>query len=182
MRRRLLAAVIVLACASPALAETLLTPFAGGAFGGSTDRTRAIYGMSLDFLGGLSGFELEFSFAPSFFGGPEVARVFTRNNVVTLMGSFMLSTPGPLRIYGAAGIGLLKTRLEDPARLFDVDSTDFGVNVGGGVIVRLGEHVGVRADLRYFRALSDVSPERLPDVDLGALRYWRGAGGLALRF
>jgi hypothetical protein len=41
--------------------------------------------------------------------------------------------------------------------LFDVNSSDFGVNVGGGVIGYLWDHVGLRADIRYFRDLSETT-------------------------
>ena len=183
MRRPLLAATIaVLAFAVPARAEVLLTPFGGVAFSGSTERARGTYGAALAFMGGVAGFELEFAFTPSFFGGQELASVFTSNNVVTMMGSLIVASPGPLRIYGAAGLGLLKTRLEDPSNLLNVDSNEFGFNAGGGIIVPLGEQVGLRADIRYFRDFEDDQPDGAPDIGLGEVSYWRGVGGITIRF
>ena len=111
------------------------------------------------------GFEAEFATTPEFFGDSQTADLFTKNDVVTLMGSILLAVPaGPVRLYGAAGAGLMKTRIEASDVFFDVDSSDFGINVGGGLIGYLGSHVGLRADIRYFRDLSDLdSNEDFPE-------------------
>ena len=182
-RRRLrgaaLAVLLVLA-GGPVFAETLLTGFAGGAFGGATDRTRGTYGGAIGFLGGGPlGFEIEFAVTPDFFGDSE--GVFTSNDVVTGMGSLLLATPGSLRIYAAAGAGVLKTRLEDPEQLLSVDSNDFGINVGGGLLASLGNRVALRGDVRYFRDLQGQPNEGL-ELALGHVDYWRAVGGLTLKF
>jgi opacity protein-like surface antigen len=180
LRRAALAVLLALA-AGPGFADTLLTGFAGGAFGGATDRTRGTYGGALGFLGdGPVGFELEFAATPDFFGEGE--GVFSKNNVLTGMGSLLLASPGRLRIYAAAGAGLLKTRLEDPDQLLSVDSNDFGINVGGGLLVDLSDHVALRGDVRYFRDLQDDEPDGDFDLDLGNVDYWRVVGGLTLKF
>lgn len=168
--------------AMAASAETVVTPFAGVAYGGTSEGSPASYGASLAFLGPAAGFEVEFGVTPTFFGPGGSGGVFNANNVVSATGNVVLSLPaGDLRLYGVAGAGLLKTRLEDAGRLFDVSSTDFAVDVGGGLIVYLNPTVGLRADVRYFRSLSDIDPESL-DLDIGAVDYWRAAGGLSLRF
>ena len=182
--RRLAAfALFMVVGAGSASAEVLLTGFGGAAFGGSTNQTRGTYGGAIGFLGaGVFGFEIEGATTPEFFGNAD-SNVFTKNNVVTLMGNFLLAAPaGPVRIYGAAGGGILKTRLEDPDRLFSIDSNDFGINVGGGIIAYLGGHVGLRADVRYFRDLQDIDPDGQFDIDLGKLDYWRAVGGITIKF
>jgi hypothetical protein len=173
--------------ATAARAEVMITPFAGVAFGGVTERSRATYGVALGFLGhGVVGFEAEFATTPDFFGNSTQGRVFTKNNVVTLMGSVLLAVPaGPVRVYGVAGAGLMKSRLEASAFLFDVNGTDFGINFGGGLIGYFGSHVGLRADLRYFRDLSDLNPSgEVVDFELklGKVDYWRAVGGLTFKF
>ena len=183
-RRRLaglaLVALLVLS-AGPVFPETLLTGFAGGAFGGATARTRGTYGGAIGFLGaGPVGFELEFAVTPDFFGDSE--GVFTDNNVVTGMGTLLLATPGSVRIYAAAGAGVLKTRLEDPDQLLHVDSNDFGINLGGGLLASLGDHLDLRGDVRYFRDLQNNQPNGALDLDLGHVDYWRAVGGLTLKF
>src|SRR5262245_30799434 len=182
MQRCLAASVMLLVLAAgSARADVLLTGFGGAAFGGVTDRSRGTYGGALAFLGGLFGFEFEFATVPDAFG-PGGEGVFTQNDIVTLMGSFMLASPGPVRLYGAGGAGIMKTRLADPNRFFDVDSNDFGINVGGGIIGYVGEHFGLRGDVRFFRDLQDPTPDNGFDIDLGNVDYWRVVGGLTIKF
>ena len=185
MARRLLIALAALSLAGSASvqAETLLTGFGGVAFAGATDRSRGTYGGSIGFLGhGPFGFEAEFATTPDFFGSSSDSGAFTENDVVTLMGSFLLATPGNLRFYGAVGGGLMKTRLADPGRFFSLDSNDFGINVGGGLVGFFGAHVGLRADIRYFRDLQDADPDGEFDLDFGNVDYWRAVGGITLKF
>jgi hypothetical protein len=179
----LLVASLVLLSPAATRAETLLTGFGGVVFGGATDSTRGTYGAALGFLGdGPFGFELEFATTPEFFGNAR-QDVFSDNNVLTLMGSFLLATPkSSVRLYAAFGGGLLKTRLADADRLFNIDSNDFGIGVGGGLIGSLGAHVALRADLRYFRDLQDPDPDNDFDFDLGNLDYWRAVGGITFTF
>jgi hypothetical protein len=184
MRRHLAGlAVLVLLSVTSARAETLLTGFAGVAFSGSTDESRGTYGGSLGFLGdGIAGFEIDFATTPDFFGESR-EDVFTDNNVLTVMGNLLLAAPaGPVRIYGAVGGGLLKTRLSDRDGLFDVDSNDFGISAGGGLLLSLGDHFALRGDIRYFRDLQDDDPDGDFDVDFGSVSYWRGVGGITIRF
>ncbi len=186
-RSVLAVSAVMLLGATTARGEVMLTPFAGAAFGGVTERTRPTYGLGLGFLGnGVVGFEAELATTPDFFGDSAHSGFFTKNDVVTLMGSVLLAVPaGPVRLYGAAGAGLMKSRLENPNILFKVSSTDFGINVGGGLIGYFGSHVGLRADVRYFRDLSDLNPSgQLPEFELslGKVNYWRAAGGLTFKF
>ena len=169
--------------ADAARAEVLLTPFAGVDFSGSSRGEPLTYGGALGFLGaGIAGFEIEFATTPDFFGNAADGDVFNENNVISLMGNFLLAVPGPVRLYGAVGFGLMKTRLEDPDRLFSIDSNDFGFNVGGGVIFFLGDHIGLRGDIRYFRDFSDNQPDGDFDIDLGQVDYWRAVGGITFKF
>ena len=174
-----LAMLLVLA-GGPLFADTLLTGFAGVAFGGTTVKSHGSYGGAIGFLGdGPVGFEVEFGVTPHFFGAsPGV--IFTSNNVVTGMGSLILATPGAVRFYVVGGGGLMKTRLGDPDQL-SIDRNDFGINAGGGLLVNLGDHLALRGDIRYFRDLESAQPGGL-DVDLGHVDYWRGVGGLTLKF
>jgi opacity protein-like surface antigen len=182
-RLRALPFALLLSLAPGTLAaETFLTGFAGVAFGGDTDDSRGSYGGALGFTGDVVGFELEFATTPDFFGRGDEG-VFTENNVLTVMGSMLVATPpGAVRVYGAFGAGLLKTRLEDPDQLFSIDSNDFGINAGGGLLVALGDHVSLRGDVRYFRDLQDTDPDGEFDIDLGEIDYWRAVGGITLRF
>jgi hypothetical protein len=44
------------------------------------------------------------------------------------------------------------------------------------------DNVGIRGDVRYFRALQDIESDDEFDVSLGDLRFWRGSVGITFRF
>ena len=164
----MLVAFVLLACVpSPARAQTYLTPYVGWDAGGNagncpsllTDCTekRTTYGVGVGKLvGGILGFELDVAYAPDFFG---TSVALGSNSVLTLMGNLLLSIPaGPIRPYATAGAGLVRTNVPFTAAgvLAFSDST-FGYNIGGGVMVLLPAHLGVRGDVRYVRSGSDLS-------------------------
>jgi hypothetical protein len=182
---RRIAAVALLAlttCAlAPAQAETLLSPAVGAAFGGATDDSKITYCGALTFKSahGVVGFAVDFGYTPDFLGSSG----FGNNNVATLMGNLVLMAPGPLRLYGSLGLGIVKTRVEDVTGFFKVDSNELGFNAGGGFIWFPGNRsVGIQGDLRYFRNLTDPERDNEFDVDLGGLSFWRATGGLTFRF
>jgi len=175
----ILATSALLAAAPAARAETYLTPFVGAAFSGDADGNPVTYGGALGWAGsGILGFEVEFAYTPDFFGKSGLGD----NNVTALMADLMLLSPGPVRVYGSGGIGLLKTRVDDVSGFFSIDSNDFGIDVGGGLMAFPSEHIGLRGDIRYFRALTDPEPDNEFDLDLGSLDFWRATGGIILRF
>jgi len=183
VERNLAVAVLVLTIAPVASAETVLTPFAGVAFGGAAEKSNGTYGGALAFLGQSTGFEIEFGITPHFFGEGGQSEFFTKNDVVTAMGSLLLVTPGDdVKVYGTLGAGVMKTRLEDAGDLLDISSTDFGFAAGGGVIVFVGRTVGLRGDIRYLRSFSDLDGDGGPSLNLGPVEYWRAVGGISLRF
>jgi len=80
------------------------------------------------------------------------------------------------RPYGAAGLGVIQAWTNEPGRQQD----DLGFNLGGGVMFSPGSRVGLRADLRYFRALAD---EDKPDgVYFNDYGFWRAALGITFGF
>jgi len=86
---------------------------------------------------------------------------------------------GGVQPYVTGGLGLMRSNIDGPLDVFDIDSNAFGVNVGAGL--RLGSGgFGIRGDVRYFRQLSDI--EGLPDLDLGDLSFWRASVGLSFGF
>jgi hypothetical protein len=165
---------------TPARADALLTPSVGFAFGGHTDDSKITYGGSLTFLGedGVVGFAIDFGHTPDFFG----TTGFGNNNITTLMGNLVLASPGRARLYGSGGLGLIKTRVRDLSGFFDVDSNDFGLNVGGGVILLSSGALGFQGDVRYFRNLTDPEPDAEFDINLGQLNFWRAEAGLVFKF
>jgi len=176
-------AIVTLMGAVEATADTVLVPYAGAVTGGDIDERHTTYGAGINFLGdGPFGFELDLGYTPDFYG--DEASFGSKNNVTTLMGNLMLGVPlgREARIYAAGGAGLLKSRVNDVDDFFDVDRNDFAVNVGGGILGFLGDHFGVRGDVRYFRNITDPEPDGGIDLELGGFHFWRVTAGIAYRF
>jgi len=160
-------------------AEVLVSPSVGLAFGGKTDDSKITYGGTLTLKGSIVGFAVDFGYIPDFFGSGRVGN----NNLVTLMGNLVVMSGGPVRVYGSAGLGLVKSRVEDAAGLFEADSSELGLGVGGGMLFLPGDgRWGIHGDIRYIRSLTDPEPDDEFDVDLGDLDFWRGEIGLTIRF
>ncbi len=170
--------VLALGVAAPLQAQVYLGPNLGLPFGGDTRHDPKVsYGGNLTFTGDVFGFSVDFAYLPDFFAGSDLRD----NNVTTLMGNFVLISPGHTRLYASAGLGLLKSRVRNAADLFDVDTNQLGFNAGGGLLV-VPAHIGLQADVRYYRSLTHPESQRGFDLDLGGLSFWRGYVGLVVRF
>jgi hypothetical protein len=173
-------ALLCSALALPANAQPYFTPSAGMAFSGSTDDSKLTFGGDLAFVGrGPLGVSVDFGYTKNFFGDSSPGG---GNNVTTLMGDLMLISPGSPRLYASAGVGLMKTRVEDVPGFLDVNSNDWGMNVGAGVYLVGHGSIGFKGDIRYFRRLTDPEPDGEFDVDFGSLRYWRATAGVTFKF
>ena len=181
-------ALALLIAPRSARAETLLTPFAGITFGGSGDSTGS-FGVSLAFMGaGIFGVEGEIGYTPSFFDTSSFDFI-DSDNVVTVMGNLIIGIPvggtdgGGIKPYLTGGIGILKTDVNSVGGVFEgVSNTDFGFNVGAGLMGFFNDHVGLRGDIRYFRGLTDPDEDNEFDIAVGDLDFWRGSLGLTFRF
>jgi opacity protein-like surface antigen len=89
---------------------------------------------------------------------------------------------GPIRPYGAIGIGLLRSHVEADDLADDLSTNDLGFNVGFGVIGMLSDRVGLRGDVRYFRSLQDPEDDDDFDLSVANFDFWRATGGVAFRF
>jgi hypothetical protein len=173
-----------------AAADWMFTPFLGQTFKSSVDvgpsatdkfNRQLSYGASL-MSGGVVGFELDFSYAPNFYGKTADSSNFIGDgNVTTLMANLKIGAPaGRVHPYVSGGVGLMKSKVESASQFFSsVNRNDFGYDIGGGIIGFASHNVGIRGDLRYFRSLRNTSGV---EFELGTLRYWRGTLGLTLRF
>ena len=183
-------AVFLLVPAAPARADVVLTPYVGSLFGGDLSDGKAAYGGTAAFMGGgIFGAEFGFNYAPTFIGA-------TVNNEdiaqMSLMGNLIVGIPvgssdqaGHVRPYVTGGAGLFRLT-SDESRFFDrINSNNFGVNFGGGVMAFFTEHVGIRGDIRYFRTLRDSDPGTGADdldFNLGDLNFWKWDVGAAFKF
>jgi opacity protein-like surface antigen len=189
-RGALIAAVVVLLAPGSARADWLVTPSLGAAFGGNTTGEQLTYGASIGWMGaGIFGWEAEFAYTPEFFGGDDNDIDFLgSSNVTSLMVNALLGIPiggqrgGGFRPYASGGIGLLRSNVQSRDDLLKVDNDDFGVNVGAGARGCVSDNVGLRGDIRYYRALSDPDEDNEFDIDFGDFDFWRATGGVTFRW
>ena len=174
----------LLVTAQPARADWLLTPFLGITFGADTPSQQVNYGFSAAVLGGgVFGVEFDAALTPNFFDSDSNA--LQDGNVSTVMANVMVAAPmngAPLRPYVSGGAGLIHAKATSVGNAFDLNENHLGIDIGAGVIGFLRDNVGVRGDLRYFRAVTDSDGGDGIDFDLGALAFWRGTLGVTFRF
>jgi opacity protein-like surface antigen len=183
-----LAFVFLIGATSDLRAQSFISPFIGFNFGGDSgcpevtgcEEKRLNAGVAIGRMGSVLGFETEFGYAKNFFGDNEPA---FESSVLTVMGNVMIVPDlGPVRPYALAGLGIIKSRVEfTPDSLLTSGNTDFGWDLGGGVFVFFGDHVGVRGDIRYFHSFEDLEILGLPLSDT-KLDFGRASGALVLKF
>jgi opacity protein-like surface antigen len=178
---------------APAAADGFFVPFYGAAFGGSVDavddtRQPATWGACIGSMGGgVLGFEADLAFSPDFFADSDEALI-GDNSVTTIMASLLLGLPlggqtgAGFRPYFAAGVGLIRQRVEGFENLAEFSSNNFGYNFGGGAFIFLTTNFGVRGDLRYFRSFQEDEASFLPMVEPATFNYTRASVGLVFRF
>jgi len=169
--RMLATAAVLTMCASSARAESYLNPWAGVYFGDVNSQGTPVelgvtsFGAAAGDLGSRLGGEIAFGYSPEFYGA--------NSNLVDLMGGF---TFGPLlgrggavtaKPYVALGTGLLHTSNNG------TNANNFGINVGGGLVLWFSTHFGVRAEARYFQTINGT--------DLGDFHFTRAQFGLMIR-
>src|SRR5687767_12455165 len=176
--------------AAPARADIVLTPYVGSLFGGDLSGNRAAYGASAAFMGGgVFGGEIGFNYAPTFVsagvGNDDIAQMSLMGNLIVGIPVGSTDQAGHIRPYITGGAGLFRLTSNE-SQFFDrINSNNFGVNFGGGVMAFFNEHIGLRGDVRYFRTLNDSDPESgVDDLDfrLGNLNFWKWDVGAAFKF
>lgn len=165
---------------SVARADTFLSPFVGNLFGKDAVDPSFAWGGSLSSFGdGLLGFELDFTHAPNFFTPSADFVLIGTNNLTTVVVNLVASVPAGSAVipYISAGGGLISSHVTD---FGNFSRNDFGIDIGGGLVVMLSDRLGIRGDLRYFRSLSDEN-DGFFDFSLGKFDVWRATIGLSLR-
>ena len=200
----LLGILTLIAVPRTASADWLFTPFIGTGFnaaadfGDSFDDSREFerqftYGASLGYMGaGVIGFEFDFGYTPNFFETMVNDDDFTfadDSNVTTLMGNVILGIPVGgqtgfgIRPYAIGGVGLIRTHVEGAGLFFeDLDTNDFGFNIGGGLHAFFTDNVGIRGDVRYFRSFASDDDEDSFDLNLRSFDFWRASAGVTFRW
>jgi len=180
------AAAVVLAPIQ-ARADGFVTPWVGSAFGSNIQNGQPSIGVSAGGMGaGVIGGEVDFGWSPSFFGNKSD---FGNNTVLNLMGNLIVGIPvggthgAGIRPYLVGGVGLIRSQI-DGGTLTNIASSDnmFGWDAGGGVMGYFNDHVGLRGDLRYLRATSDMTTHVTSiDINGDKLHFWRASIGVTFR-
>lgn len=180
------AAAVVLAPIQ-ARADGFVTPWVGSAFGSNIQNGQPSIGVSAGGMGaGVIGGEVDFGWSPSFFGNKSD---FGNNTVLNLMGNLIIGIPvggthgAGIRPYLVGGVGLIRSQI-DGGTLTNIASSDnmFGWDAGGGVMGFFNDHVGLRGDLRYLRATSDMTTHVTSiDINGDKLHFWRASIGVTFR-
>ena len=175
------------------------TPFVGGNFGGNASfadfddlddevERRVDFGATVGWLGeGNIGWEVDFGYSPNFFENTagDANFEFGDSNVTTLMANLLVGASSlgvGVRPYASGGLGLIRSQISGGTFFNDLDTNDFGVNIGGGVQGYFSDRVGLRGDIRYFRSLADNEPDDEFDLALSEFDFWRGTVGVTFRW
>ena len=167
-------------------AQAFFSPFIGYDFGGDSgcltlrgcEEKKLNAGVSFGSLGKAGGFEQEFAYAKNFFGSVSGQG----SSVLTLMSNVMIAPKiGPVRPYGVFGVGLMKSRVDLTAGdVLSFSNNNFAWDLGGGLMLFFGEHVGIRGELRHFHSFQNVSVPGFA-VDNTKLNFGRASVGLVLK-
>ncbi len=185
MTRFLLTASLLALPAAAHAQKFQVSPFAGVTFGGDTTRTSGTAGLSvtwmaLDWL----GVEAEVAHTPKLF---EQDGFTINRSLTTFSGSVVVSAPGMgsdrFNPYLVVGLGSLKPHLSEAGDLSEQSGSVLAASAGFGVTGFVNEHVGVRADMRYFRGIRDSDLDtNVFGVKFSEYSFWRTTAGLVVRF
>ena len=175
---------MVLPCA--AQAQGFISPSLGYNFGGDAGCRSATdcrdknwnWGGSMGALGSVVGFEAELTYEGEFTGDRP-----NRTSVTTLMGNFMLAPKiSIVQPYGLVGIGAIRTGAEATSGTRDSE-TQAGWTLGGGLLLFVHKHVGLKGDVRYYHSFEALD---LLGIDLGRdnnkVDFGRAGFGLLFKF
>jgi opacity protein-like surface antigen len=193
---RTLALSLLMGWAVPAAARAdgLFIPFIGVNFGGRSghqlsaaiDAERLNWGGSLAYMGGgVLGLEADIANSPDFFGKTDLGG----SSVLTATGNLLLGIPiggqhgVGFRPYALVGLGVIRSRVDAFGDALRRDENNLAWDFGGGAMFFFGTHVGLRAELRYFRTFGDLHFDLIAPVDRPRnLDFARASTGLILRF
>ena len=188
-RSVILIAFVVLAAAAPSRAQGFIRPLIGYDFGGNSgcpqisgcEDKRTNVGVAFGSMGRILGFEEEIADAKNFFGSVGTQS----SSVITLMSNIMIVPAiGPVHPYVLGGLGLMKTHVDfNRTDVLSLSNNSLAWDLGGGVTVLFGQHLGVRGDIRHFHSTESFT---IPFVGITPtnekLTFGRASAALVLAF
>jgi hypothetical protein len=173
-----------------ASAQAFLNPYIDTTFATPSlhsDGTKPGFGASFGVAGKIVGFETDISYYPELID--KSANALAKSDVFTFSGSLLVGPRiGSVRPYGAIGAGDLLLNVTSVSSVLvpnpaSISNHYFSFNAGGGLMGYFGSHLGVRGDLRYFKAygfnLDDLAAAHL---SLNSFDFWRANIGLLVTF
>lgn len=183
----------VIACLAPApaSAQGFVSPFIGTTFnapnvGSVKNGSQAGFGVDFGGFGKVIGGETDIAYYPKVLDNDVVG--LEKSRVFTLSGNVLVNIPIPrVRPYATGGVGYLRLNVRNLAGVLpatDFNQNKFAWNVGGGVFGFFTENLGIRGDVRYFRAASfDTNAfENGTGLFINQFDFWRAAIGFAAKF
>ncbi len=166
---------------SPFVDTTLTSPSPTGS------SSKPGFGVAIGNIGKIVGAETEIGYQPEVIDN--TANALQKSRVITFSGNTLIGpTIGRIKAYGAVGVGDLYLNVTRLSSLVipnpsSISTNYFTVNVGGGVMGFFTTHLGVRADLRYFRAYGfKVTDLETAGLALDRFDFWRASIGFAAKF
>jgi opacity protein-like surface antigen len=188
-RRSLVLCLTLFALLSPRLASAqgFISPSFGYNFGGDSGCLEAFdcedknwnFALAGGALGNVVGFEAEWLYESEFLGETRDQT----SKVTTLMGNFLLAPRiSIVQLYGLAGIGLMRTAIEDTLGE-DQSENQIGWDIGGGVMFFVHRNVAIKGDIRYYHSfeVTDLLDFELNRGD-NRLDFGRAAFGVVFKF
>jgi opacity protein-like surface antigen len=185
----ILVALFLVATSIPSRAQGFISPLIGYDFGGNSgcpqisgcEDKRTNVGVAFGTMGRILGFEEEFADAKNFFGSVGTQS----SSVITLMSNIMIVPAiGPVHPYLLGGLGLMKAHVDfTRTDLLSTTNNSLAWDLGGGVTVLFGQHLGVRGDIRHFHSTKEFT---IPFIGLTPttekLNFGRASAALVLAF
>jgi opacity protein-like surface antigen len=181
-----LAASLTVAVPHAARAQGFISPSLGYNFAGDAGCRTATdcrnknwnWGGSMGALGSIVGFEVELTYAGKFTGDRP-----NPTSVTTLMGNFLLAPKiSFVQPYGLVGFGAMRTRAEGIVDAPD-SKTQPGWTIGGGLLLFVHKHVGLKGDVRYYHSFEALD---LLGIELGRegnkVDFGRAGFGVLFKF
>ncbi len=186
----LLGVLLVLFSAHDAAAQGFVSPFIGTTLTSPSETgssTKMGYGVALGAFGPIVGGETEIAFYPEVIDNS--ANGLAKSKVISFSAGMLLGpTLGAAKPYVAFGAGNLHLNVTGLSSVVvpnpeTISNNYFTFNTGGGVMGFFTDHLGVRGDLRYYRAFG-VKIADLEDAGLAfdKFNFWRATFGLAVKF
>jgi opacity protein-like surface antigen len=98
------------------------------------------------------------------------------------MGNFMLAPRITIvQPYGLAGLGAIRTAATG-ATSSSNSETQVGWTIGGGVIVYVHKHIGIKGDVRYYHSFQPLSLLGIDIAQGDKIDFGRAAFGVVFKF